>query len=212
MADVRLDFYDLDEDALPDVCMKCGAPAVVRPVKQFSWVPLWARFIPPIIAVFFIKRRRVPIPLCEQHKNHWTMRYVIGIGGILLLLGMFMGGGVLYGANVDNDPNGPLTMLGGLLLAAAGVLFIAWLITIIALAATQIQVAEITDDTILLKNVHYDFTQAYREHARPGIAPEVDEAIRDQWGRPTGRRPAERDDPRRQPRDDYPPDDKYRRR
>ena len=44
----------------------------------------------------------------------------------------------------------------------------------------------------------------------PGIAPEVDEALRDQWGRPTGQRPLQRDDPRR--RDDYPPDDKYQRR
>ncbi len=83
MADVRLDFYDLDADALPDVCMRCGAAAVARPVKQFSWMPYWARFVPPIIGVWFVKRRRVPVPLCERHKGHWTIRYLVGIGGIL---------------------------------------------------------------------------------------------------------------------------------
>ena len=158
MADVRLDFYDLDADALPDVCMKCGAAAAARPVKQFSWMPYWARFVPPIIGVWFVKRRRVPVPLCEQHKNHWTIRYLVGIGGLLCVLGLLILGGVLFASNVDDDPGGPLTLLGGAFLGIGGILFIAWLIALIALAATQIGVAEITDDTILLKNVHDDFT------------------------------------------------------
>jgi len=79
MGDVRLDFYDLDADALPDVCMKCGAAAAARPVKQFAWIPYWARFTPWFIRIAFTKRRRVPIPLCEQHKNHWTIRYGDGL-------------------------------------------------------------------------------------------------------------------------------------
>ncbi len=171
MADVRLDFYDLDEGALPDVCMKCGAPSVARPVKQFSWMPYWARWMPPIIGIWFIKRRRVPIPLCEQHKNHWTVRYLVGIGGIFLVLALILGGGVLFAMGQDDDPSGPLAMGGVLLMAVGGVLFIAWLITMIALASTQINVAEITEDTILMKNVHNDFTQAYREATRPASRP-----------------------------------------
>ncbi len=200
MGDVRLDFYDLDAEALPDVCMRCGATAVARPVKQFSWMPYWARFVPPIIGVWFVKRRRVPVPLCERHKNHWTIRYLIGIGGILLVLGLLIVGGCLFATNIDSDPDGPLTMIGGLLMGVAGVLFIAWLVALIALATTQIGAAEITDDTIVLKNVHGDFSRAYREQTRSAIAPEVDEAIRDQWGRPAAGR---------KPQSDYPPDDKY---
>src|SRR5437763_9160897 len=90
MADVRLDFYDLDADALPDVCMKCGAPSTVRPVRTFSWMPYWARFMPWMIGMAFMKRRRVPVPLCEQHKGHWTIRYLIVFGGLALFLQLFL--------------------------------------------------------------------------------------------------------------------------
>src|SRR5438105_7275949 len=95
MADVRLDFYDLDDDALPDLCMSCGARAAVRPIKTFSWMPYWARFMPYWIGLAFMKRRRVPIPLCEQHKNHWTIRYLIGFGGLAVVVLLFVGRGVL---------------------------------------------------------------------------------------------------------------------
>ena len=143
MADVRLNSHDLDADALPDVCMKCGAAAAARPVKQFSWMPYWARLVPPIIGVWFVKRRPLPVPLCEQHKNHWTIRYLVGIGGLLCVLGLLILGGVLFASNVDDDPGGPLTLLGGAFLGIGGILFIAWLIALIALAATQIGVTEI---------------------------------------------------------------------
>ena len=206
MADVRLDFYDLDDDALPDVCMKCGAASVVRPTKTFSWMPFWARFMPPLIAVWFIKRRRVPIPLCEQHKGHWTIRYLIGFGGLGLLLLLVIGGVAL----LANDENGPGGAFGVACLIGAGLFFLAWLITIIVLGATAINVYEITEDTITLKNVSPDFTQAYRDMTRGGLAPEVEDVARRPWGRPGGRGAPDYDEPPRR-RPELPPDDKYRR-
>jgi hypothetical protein len=206
MADVRLDFYDLEAEELPDVCMKCGAPATVRPIKTFAWMPYWARFM-GVIGTAFIKRRRVPIPLCDQHKNHWTIRYLVGFGGLGLFLLLLFCGGMVMAAT---DGKGVGAVFGVLMLVGAGIAFIAWLIAAIALGLTQIQVVEITEDTIVLKNVSYDFTQAYREQTRGGFDPDVERTAREQFGR-TGRRPREDDEPRRGKRDDYPPDDKYQR-
>lgn len=200
MADVRLDFYDLDADALPDVCMKCGAASTVRPVRNFSWTPYWARFMPPIIAVWFIKRRRVPVPLCEQHKNHWSMRYLIGIGGIVLAALLFVVGIVM----AASDDGGPGQVLGMLLMAVGGVVFVAWLIAMIVLGVSGIGVTEITDDAIVLRNVSPNFTQAYRDHTSGEIDPRAERAGREPWAGGAGARRG---------RDaDQPPDDKYRRR
>ncbi len=209
MADVRLDFYDLDDDVLPDVCMRCGAPASARPMKTFSWMPYWARMIP--FGIAFMKRRRVPIPLCERHKNHWTIRYLIGFGGLALFLLLLGGAIALLIASDDrtNPARDTLMALGFILLAGAGIAFLTWLITLIVLLVTQINVFEITDDSIVLTNISPDFTRAYREQTR-GV-PDVDDMARGQWARPApGRRP-DYDDPRRGGRSDLPPDDKYSR-
>jgi hypothetical protein len=209
MADVRLDFYDLDDDILPDMCMQCGAASTVRPIKTFAWMPYWARFMPYGTGYAFMKRRRVPVPLCERHKNHWMIRYLLGFGGLAVFLLLFICGGVMFGSNVDADPHGPLTLLGGAMLVMGGIAFLAWLVVMIVLGVTQILPVEITDDTITLKNVSPEFVRAYREMTRHDIDPDVERAAREQFRRP----PREDDDPRRRRRDDdYPPDDKYRRR
>ena len=207
MADVRLDFYDLDDDALPDVCMRCGAPSVARPIKTFSWMPYWARMIP--FGFAFMKRQRVPIPLCERHKNHWTIRYLIGFGGLGLFLFLIVFGGILLGVNADSDPGGPLTILGGTMMAVGGVLFLAWLITMIVLGVTQINVFEITDDSIVLTNVSPDFSLAYREQTP--AAPTWTTSRTASGRRPAPGRRSDYDDPPRGRRPDYPPDDKYSR-
>ena len=209
MADVRLDFYDLDAEELPDVCMRCGEPSTVRTVKSFSWMPPWARFVPPIVGVWFIKRRRAPIPLCDHHKNHWSIRWLIGLGGLAVVLVLLFAGLGVLGANDGGE--GPMQFIAIGLMSLAGLLFLAWLVTMIALGVTQINAVEITDDTMTLKNVHSDFTRAYREMTRGGITPEVEEIVREKWNQPSGRRNSPRDEPRRARRNDAPPDDKYRR-
>jgi hypothetical protein len=211
MADVRLDFYDLDAEELPDVCMRCGEPSTVRPVKSFRWMPPWARFVPPIVGVWFIKRRRAPIPLCDKHKNHWLIPRLIGYGGagvlVLLVVALLM----TVVADAGNKPSAVPPLISLLIIVLTGVLFVAWLITMIVLAVTRINAVEITDDTITLKNVHSDFTRAYREMTRGGITPEVEEIVREKWAQSSSRGRPERDEPRRPRRDDSPPDDKYRR-
>ena len=184
MADVRLDFYDLDDDVLPDVCMKCGAPAAARPMKTFSWVPYWARMIP--FGIAFMKRRRVPIPLCERHKNHWMIRYLIGFGGLALFL-LLLGAAIALLISSDDRTNparDTLMALGFIVLTGAGIAFLTWLITLIVLLVTQINVFEITDDSIVLTNVSPDFT------GLPGADAATPTGTIWQGGNGCGRRPA----------------------
>src|SRR5260370_26994065 len=99
MAEVRLHFDDLDADAVPDVCMRCGGPAVVRPVKDFGWVPPSARFLPVLMRLAFLKRRRTPVPLCEKHKHYWMFRVIVALGGVGLLVPALLCRGGLIGGN-----------------------------------------------------------------------------------------------------------------
>jgi len=41
MATLRLGARPWDDAEMPDVCMRCGAPAEVRKQKTFSWHPGW---------------------------------------------------------------------------------------------------------------------------------------------------------------------------
>jgi hypothetical protein len=41
MARVKMFAEDTRADALPEMCMKCGRPAVEHIRKQFSWYPPW---------------------------------------------------------------------------------------------------------------------------------------------------------------------------
>ncbi len=211
MADVRLDFYDLDDDVLPDVCMRCGAPSV-GPADEDVLVDALLGADDPLRVRIFMKRRRVPIPLCEQHKNHWVIRYLVGFGGLATVAAVVVRRH--RPARQQRRPRQPrrdsLMALGLVLLTGAGVVLLAWLITMIVLAVTQINVFEITDDSIVLTNISPDFTQAYREQTRGGV-PDVDDMARGHWARPApGRRP-DYDDPRRGGPPDLPPDDKYTR-
>ncbi len=165
----------------------------------------------PFGALIYMRRRRVPIPLCEQHKNHWVIRYLVGFGGMGAFMLLLIGGAVTLGVTVDSDPHGPGPVVGGLMLAAGGLVFLAWLITLIVLAVTMISVFEITDYDITLKNVSWEFADAYRAQARGPAVPDVEDMAGRQWARPPEGRPADPNDPRRGRRPDLPPDDKYTR-
>src|SRR5579862_762141 len=80
---------------LPRVCMKCGAPATTVRKRIFSWYPPWVFFLilpgfwPFAIArLFLTKRQGVEVPFCDEHKNHWLIRVVVGIASFFILLGL----------------------------------------------------------------------------------------------------------------------------
>ena len=88
MGVLRLDSYE-EMRELPAVCLRCGAPTVLRKSKTFSWCPQWVwlllffGLIPfAIVALILTKRRTILVPLCAKHKNHWLWRQLLMMAGV----------------------------------------------------------------------------------------------------------------------------------
>ncbi len=91
MATVRLSRREAKGD-VPGLCVRCGAPATVERAKTMSWNPPWVYILLlvgllpfAIVAVILTKRRRVTLPFCSSHHNHWLSRSLViwlSLGGI----------------------------------------------------------------------------------------------------------------------------------
>ncbi len=158
MAEIRLGRYEIEHYDPPPVCIRCGAPSVVCKDHRFNWYPLWAFLVLGVIgAAMFTKRMTVPVPLCDRHKWHWGGRTAIVLLGLLAFIGLFIGGAVL--ANEDDD-------LAPYIFFPIGLLFLAWIVSAVVLAATTIRPREITDKSITLTGVSPDFIDALNEARR----------------------------------------------
>jgi hypothetical protein len=205
MAQILIDDYDLDH--LPDVCAKCGAPAVTRKKKQFSWHPQWIFFlilvhilVYIIVALIMTKRKTVQIPLCADHKGHWLWRNLVLFGG-LAALGFLVVAGLIAldaaGQQQTKDAMFGLVCGGGVLGA------IVWLVAILIMQNTAIRPQEITDNSITLKGVDEGFVHACEDNwLREDDY--LDRTVRERWRAP--RRSRDLDDyAREDDEDDYPP-------
>ncbi len=173
MASIRLGRYETEEYGLPPVCAKCGAKAAVAPPKRFRWAPSWlpvliilggiGLILFLILSAVLTKRRTVPLPLCEEHRNYWRNRAVFMYGGlvatILVAILAVTAGVMLDDKGVTEDA----ALFGGL--GAAG-LFLVWLISAAIVQAVGIRPNEITDNAISLTGLSQDFVEAVREDRR----------------------------------------------
>jgi hypothetical protein len=108
MASVTLSRKECEEGELPSICMRCGEPAMLIKKKLFTWMPAWVMLLLVFGAVCFgtafpkaspvalilipvlRKKMRVPVPLCERHRNHWLpLQGMVLFGGIGVLLLFF---------------------------------------------------------------------------------------------------------------------------
>jgi hypothetical protein len=157
MATIKLGRYEVERRDLPNLCMRCAAPATTRRDRTFAWYPPWvlifilvALLVAVILAAVLTKRMRVSVPLCDQHRNHWLNRSLfIGLG-FLLVVALAIGAGVLS-ANVNSDAVIGITWL---LVALA---FIGWLLGLVVAQSTAIRPTEITDRSITLTGVAQEF-------------------------------------------------------
>jgi hypothetical protein len=169
---VTLKKEQVERDALPPVCMKCGAPATCRVNATFRHTPEWvgwlyfAVIIPGLVAEqFFSREMRVSCPFCHKHRNHWSvLNWTAGLGwlvGGLLFAGAGFGIGCLFTSSLKDAP-----YIGLAIGAAVGIL--AWIGVLIYLATTRIDSKSITSDSITLHRVADGFSRAVRE--RHGLA------------------------------------------
>jgi hypothetical protein len=211
MAQIRLDRDEVTKRQMPGICMRCDERASVYKEKKFSWFPPWigvmllvAWPVYLILMAVMTKRMTVSVPLCEKHKHHWLVRTVVGLVGLGLLLILLVFNIVITGmvSNAgDDDVTGPLLAV---LWIGLGILFLAWLITLVAMQNTAIRPNEITDETITLTGVSEAFVDAV-EDARDQEE-EEDSRPRPRARRQRSDRVYDPNPPRRRP----PPRDAYR--
>jgi hypothetical protein len=209
MATLHLGRRPTEDEDLPDLCMKCGAPAEVHKDKTFAWYPPWVYvlilvniLVFAIVALVLTKKKTVPVPLCAAHRNHWLWRQLALVGGFVLLIGLI----ALFVAVASNTrPRGGEDYSGWVCGGGVAALVV-WLIAAAVLQTTAIRPTEITDRSITLTNVAKGFVRAYEENR--DIAGRIDEVARARWEggrrRPAPpvadgdrvRRPEEEDEPR----------------
>jgi uncharacterized Tic20 family protein len=162
MAKLTLYTDELDRP-LPQVCMRCGAPATLVKEKRFSWGPPWASAIMLagflilglvfVLALFILIpllmwRRTVPVPLCEQHKNHWLPYQITMYSGLIVLGGLITA--IVYlvaTAKAAWDPK----VNTAYMLGFGGIVFLVLLIVVGSVLLRQtIRPEEITEDKITL--------------------------------------------------------------
>jgi hypothetical protein len=197
MATVKLRDPDRSGDDLPDLCMKCGAPAMVYKAKTFSWHPSWVYvllfvgLLPfVIVALIMTWRRTVRVPLCDAHRNHWLGRSLVIFG---LFFGLLALGFAAFLLSVQEGPRGGRQDFTGWVCLGWLVGLIAWLVVTAVLSQTAIRATEITDRSITLAGVSRAFADAYDEDRRE-ISRDVERTVRERW-RP-GRDQPWRDDDR----------------
>ncbi len=183
MGVLRLDCYERNVYDLPELCMKCGAPATVHKQKTFSWFPPWVwvllfvcGLLPfAIVAMILTKRRTIGAPLCEEHKNHWLWRQLVIVGGFFALIAI----GFMSAIASDISRGGDDTV-GGLLCGMTLVGLVIWLIAAVILQAAAIRASEITDTSLTLTGVSDAFIEAFEQEWRPS-AVRLDELAAERW-------------------------------
>lgn len=186
MADIRLRVNEADGN-LPDVCLYCGEPAETTKTRKMSWCPPWVGILIltgvlpyVIVAMVMTRRATVQAPLCDQHQGHWLNRALL-MWGSFFLFGLMGAAGLIFGLALpqrDQDTVMPFVCAG------AGLLFVVWLVIVVACQNTAIRPKEITESEITLTGVSDVFVDAVeadrderraRKRQRARIAEEDDE-------------------------------------
>jgi hypothetical protein len=209
MAKVTMDFRDLDDYELPDVCMQCGAPAEGRKSKLYSWyhpefnllifgmLPGW--ILLAALSNVLTKRRQVERPLCAKHINQWPWRTFTALGGFALFVVVGFAAAFVMATPERGGKSNPL---GGILCAEAFVILLVWLVVVVVISSSTIRPTVITDESITLTNVSKEFVLAYEDEMERDNQSRIDDEVRDRWRNP-------RDDRLRRPNSSRPPSDAY---
>ena len=162
MAQVCLQVGEAD-GYLPPVCMVCGEPASGTKVRSMAWTPPWVgllllgTLLPYlIVASILTKRTTVEVPLCERHQGHWFNRNLLVWGTFSILLLVWIAAITLFRfiPQPEQDTVIPFICLG------SSLLFVVWVIVLLACQYTAIRPKEITDYEITITGVCDAFVDA----------------------------------------------------
>lgn len=170
MASIQLSRYEAEEGDLPDVCMRCGAPATERKRLRFTSHPFWCYVLLPfgylpyvIVAAILTERVLCYTLFCPRHKHYYRFRTLI-VWGVLVALLAFIFGGIVIAGSIPDQSGKTQNILFGSLCIAAPVLLFCWLISIPIMQETSIHPADVRERRLTLKHVAPDFVEAVREY------------------------------------------------
>jgi hypothetical protein len=171
MAWIHLSRYEAEEGDLPDVCMRCGAPATVRKRRRFTSHPLWVYLLIPLgllpyVIVAIILTEEVPCytQFCPRHRHHWLFRGLLVWVGFVVILAIIIGSSVLLASMSDQLNRSTEESLAGLLCVGSVILMLCWFISIPITQLTAIHPTDATDRGLTLKNVSPAFVEAVRAY------------------------------------------------
>ena len=160
---VRLSRFEVRKNLLPPVCVVCGAPAVVRRDRKFSWFPSWtwvivlvSWLIGLILMVALTKTMRVRLPACAEHEGYWRRRGTfLAIGWVLTLsicavLIVFLG----------LQPEQRQRALAVPPCGTSATTFVTWIVMLIVVCNRGVRAIQISERSITLAGVHERFDSA----------------------------------------------------
>lgn len=159
MAQVRLGRFEIESGKLPDVCMRCGAPASTRVNRKFSWRPseLLSWDNPE-------KKITVPAPMCDRHRRHWAWSVYVNVAFIAFFV--LLGVTVFSAAPITDDLNLRSNIQVGCFLGIFAMIP-CWILIQIVLTIVSIKPGEITANSILLNGVSEEFVAAVERAREP---------------------------------------------
>jgi hypothetical protein len=181
MAVVRLEERAGELPPLPDVCVRCGAPATVRPQRTFSWSPPWTcvllvlcnPLIFAAVSLALMKRRRLDLPLCREHEGCWRWRQHALTAGLILNLAWGALATILLAAREPDTRAADY-------LATSGVGLLFWGAALLIQATVSPRPGRITSTSVVLRKVSDSFASACRWDGAPP-ALQLDEVARQRW-------------------------------
>lgn len=178
MATMLLQWDEVGDGSLPQLCARCGKVTRRYQQKTFAWHPPWlllfllfCGIVPGLILILIVQKRMTThLPLCRRHRNHFIWRAWFLGGTFLAVLACFASGVVLLNQTPPRaeEANG---------LLAAGVLgFLIWMVAAAAVALTAIRVTHMDDSTVTLAGLDRKFVNAVVLQRRGTRADKVREA------------------------------------
>jgi hypothetical protein len=163
MATTTLTLDECEPNALPPVCVKCGAEATCEKAVKFTWQPPWiivtilaGLLIYAILSVILTKRRLAHMPVCDRHGGVWNwgsgIAYFVLFGWLIILLAPAF---VLA-------PGQGKDYVGQYYLWSVGLLIVGIIVAAVV-QSCGIKAKHITDDDLKLTRLNADFVAALED-------------------------------------------------
>lgn len=186
---------------LPKICACCGSHASTTVKKVFSWLPLWAWFLPGPLRNSFIISTSASLPFCSPHRNYFVWRGILFWSPVCIgpvsVLAMLVHSLAFGKAGIEFL----LAIIGlAMIFIVPALIFSSIFIYLTSIRRTQrIYVDQNCKVHLILRNVSKAFAQAVEVQKTRAAARQAAELARDREAQKAAELPPQREGQRRQP-------------